>query len=134
MEILSNTKTSSRIRTACLLTVSCCIPTSQGVGYPSPMSHVWKGTHPLDLPTPWKELLPEIPTREGTWYQGYQPPQKRPGSRDTPLPPWQTDTCETRTLPELRWRAVIREQSVHNYQSNTSPRSNIPEGVQTLGR
>ena len=128
MEILSNTKTSSRMRTACLLTVSCCIPTSQGVGYPSPMSHVWKGTHRL----------------EGACYQKY-PPEKGPGTRDTrlprndlvaeiPIPPWQTDTCETCTLPELRWRAVIREQLVHNHQSNASLRLNIPEGVQTLGR
>ena len=125
------------MRTACLPTVSCCIPTSPGVGYPSPMSHVWKGTHPLDLPDLLEgSLLPEIPTREGTWYQGYPPPQKRPGSRDTHPPPPRGRQIPVNPVPcpNLVGWAAIREQSVHNHQSNTSLRLNIPEGVQTLGR
>ena len=78
----------SRIRTARFPTVSHCIPGPKSGGqYPPP-----------GLPTPRRNLVPEIPT-SGV--------DMRPDI-PTPKTEWLTDTCENTTFLQLHWQDVIK--------------------------
>ena len=101
LKIVSQTdltrKHSSRMHTARLPTISCCIP-FPGVwgGYASPRTYpprgaMPRGTVPKTYPFP----------LEGTWYERYPPiPRKDMGPEiPTPNPCGQPDTCEKHYLP-----------------------------------
>ena len=72
----------------------------RGLGTHSPRhTHSHPGhTHHLDIPTPRRDLVPEIPPRQD---MGPEKPSQ-------PHPHGQTNTCENITFTQLRWRTVTR--------------------------
>ena len=101
------------MHTACLLTIHVVVTIKcQQQG---PMSYVWWGglyqpwtypypghTHPLDIPTPRRELVPGIPT-----------PGKHTGPEIlTPPPPWTDWQTLVKTLPSRNYGPLLNLQAI----------------------